>query len=203
MVKTGTLMKRFIFLLVILFGIGCQSESNQGASTTSTNDSGTVVATATQNQPKASTTDPNAPVGSITLEAEKKTGSVGNEVCVGIMVSNFQKILSTQYTLKWDPTILNFAQVRGFNLPLMTTQNFGLVHKDKGLLPCVWIDNSLRGVNLTDGAKIYEICFIPKSGSLGKTSPIEFTETPTPFESVNLDERVLTIVPQSGSVTVQ
>jgi hypothetical protein len=84
----------------------------------------------------------------------------------------------------------------------MTKENFGVQAVDKGIITCMWIDNSLKGVNLIDDTSLYQICFkvVGKSGS---TSAIKFTQKPTPFESVNLEEKLVNIQPVAGSVKVK
>ncbi len=190
-------MKRFILPMVILASVSCASDQNQAAAATEENETAAPAATA---QPK----DPNAPVGTITLMADRQKATEGNEICVPIRVGNFNNILSTQYTVSWDQAVLTYSTVKDFKLPYMTAaNNFGDVHTEKGKLTCLWIDNSLKGVTLADGAKIYDICFVPKKGSAGKSSPIQFVEEPTPFESVNTQEQILSIIPVEGVVEIE
>ncbi|GDX45020.1 hypothetical protein LBMAG24_03470 [Bacteroidota bacterium] len=84
----------------------------------------------------------------------------------------------------------------------MTKENFGVQAVSKGILTCMWIDNSLKGVNLVDDSSLYQVCFkvIGKSGGV---SGIKFTQKPTPFESVNLEEKLVTIQPVSGTIKVK
>lgn len=143
----------------------------------------------------------SAPVVDLTLVAEHKAARAGEDVCINISVADFRNLLSMQYSLLWDPQVLEFEQVQGFNLPYLGENNFGLHRKDKGILTFVWIDNALQGVNLSDGTIIYQICFKVK-GSSGSGSEIKFSPEPTPFEVVDVREQVLGINGVSGSVVV-
>jgi hypothetical protein len=148
-------------------------------------------------QPQVSTLINN----DLTLVAEHKVARSGQEVCVNISVADFNKLLSMQYSLVWDPEVLAFENVQGFNLPYLGENNFGLNRKDKGILTFVWIDNALKGISLADGTVIYQICFKVK-GQIGSGSEIKFSQQPTPFEVVDKSEQVLGLNGVAGSVVV-
>jgi hypothetical protein len=137
----------------------------------------------------------------LTLVAEHQAAKSGQEVCVNISVADFNNLLSMQYSLVWDPEVLVFENVQGFNLPYLGENNFGLNRRDKGILTFVWIDNALKGISLADGTVIYQICFKVK-GQAGSGSEIKFSPEPTPFEVVDKSEQVLSINGVSGSVVV-
>ncbi len=138
----------------------------------------------------------------ITLKMESKDVASGEIICLNVSGSNFRRILSTQYSIQWDPAVLAYSGLTNFKLPYMTKENFGVQAVDKGLITCMWIDNSLKGVNLVDDSSLYQICFkvVGKSGS---ASSIKFTQKPTPFESVNLEEKLVTIQPVAGNIKVK
>lgn len=138
----------------------------------------------------------------ITLKIDSKEVASGEVVCLNVSGTNFRRILSTQYSIQWDAAVLTYTGLTNFKLPYMTKENFGVQAVDKGIITCMWIDNSLKGVNLIDDTSLYQICFkvVGKSGS---TSAIKFTQKPTPFESVNLEEKLVNIQPVAGSVKVK
>ena len=138
----------------------------------------------------------------ITLKAEKKTAAPGSKVCVNISVDNFSKMLATQYSLKWDPKVLEYTGVQGFKLPYLTKDNFGTVGIKKGFLTVVWIENNLKGADLANGAVMYQVCFTVK-GKAGSSSSIAFSPTPTPFEAVNSKEQLAKVSVVNGSVSVK
>ncbi|WP_353483743.1 cohesin domain-containing protein [Haliscomenobacter sp.] len=138
----------------------------------------------------------------ITLKAEKKTASAGSNVCVNISADNFGKMLSTQYTLRWDPKVLEYTGVQNFKLPYLTKDNFGVVGINKGFVTVVWIENSLKGADLPASTPMYQICFKVK-GKAGSSSNISFSPTPTPYEAVNNKEQLAKVLVANGSVTVK
>ena len=111
-------------------------------------------------------------------------------------------MLATQYSLKWDPKVLEYTGVQGFKLPYLTKDNFGTVGIKKGFLTVVWIENNLKGADLANGAVMYQVCFTVK-GKAGSSSSIAFSPTPTPFEAVNSKEQLAKVSVVNGSVSVK
>ncbi|HMQ48572.1 MAG TPA: cohesin domain-containing protein [Saprospiraceae bacterium] len=130
---------------------------------------------------------------------EAKTGA---EICVEVKAQQFQNLLSMQHSVHWDAKILEFIKLSKFGLPAMGNQNFGTHRTKEGILTFAWIDNALKGVSIGDGAALYAICF-KVIGSKGAESSIQFKGEPTAFESVDLEEKLVEIVPKAGKVTVQ
>lgn len=144
----------------------------------------------------------HAQTAGITLKIDTKEASSGEVICLNISGTNFRRILSTQYSMQWDPAVLTYTGLVNFKLPYMTKENFGVQAVDKGIITCMWIDNSLKGVNLVDDSSLYQICF-KVIGKPGSTTAIKFTQKPTPFESVNLEEKLVNIQPVAGLVKVK
>lgn len=190
-------MKKIVLVMVLGACVACKQENPQNNSATST-----VSSSSDLNVQAASASTHNAPAGSITLALGNVSGKAGEQVCLPCSVADFRSILSIQYTLEWDPALLTFQRIQNFKLPGFGEQNFGTPLAAQGKLTCVWIDESLRGVNLPDGSPIFELCFTVNPDAKSKTVPVRFTEFPTPFESVNLQEQVLTISPKNGSIKV-
>ncbi|MDX1665998.1 MAG: cohesin domain-containing protein [Saprospiraceae bacterium] len=140
--------------------------------------------------------------GGITLIAQKMQADPGEEVCMSISASDFQNMLSMQYSLRWDPQVLSFRGIKNFNLPWLGQENFGTHRAGEGILSVVWIDNSLQGVSKENGNALFELCFQVK-GSSGSETPIRFVEQPTPFEAVNLQEQVVGINTVEGRIRVE
>jgi hypothetical protein len=138
----------------------------------------------------------------ITLKAEKAAAKTGETVCLTISAAQFTKMLSTQYTLRWDPKVLEFKELKSFKLPFLSKENFGLQNVKGGVMPIVWIENNLKGATLADNAMMYEVCFVVK-GKAGSKSDLSFSQNPTPFEAINLNEKAAKITVVNGGVTVK
>ena len=140
--------------------------------------------------------------GNVGFEVDEIVAKAGQTACVDVLVSSFQDVVSMQYTIAWDFEVLEFVNVQNFKLPYLGEQNFGTPLAKNGKLTVVWIDNSLRGVNLEDNSPIYQICF-EAIGKAGSKSPVVFTQSPTPFESVSKAEKLLKVDTNNGSITIE
>ena len=192
-------MKYILSGFLLIFLLNCQNNANR--------DIAEAVKSAPQPVQTASnqqTTIPqNNSAGFIELALDVVKSTPGATVCVPMRVGNFQGILSIQHSINWDTKLLKFDHLEGFNLPGLNEQNFGIPLASKGQLTFLWIENSLTPVNLEDGSIIYQVCYqVLDETPKGKVD-IAITPDPTPFESVNFEEKVLEIKPTNGGVEVE
>lgn len=152
--------------------------------------------------PAATATPVVASQPPLKLAGQLKTTSAGQEVCVDVSVANFSMLLSMQYSIKWDPKVLTFKEVRKFGLPYLGTDNFGAHRSKEGVLTFVWIDQALKGTTVADGGVIYQVCFTA-TGKPGQSTYFRFTGDPTPIEVVNLAEKVIGLETTDGGVEIR
>lgn len=138
----------------------------------------------------------------VTMSVGRGSGTPGTTVCVNVSVAGFRKIISMQYSMKWDAQVLEFVGVKDFRLPFLNQENFGLSKAKSGQLTFVWIDNNLKGITLPDGSPAFQICFRLK-GKSGSGSPVSFSPQPTPYEVVNVYEQLLQLVGIKGEIRVK
>ena len=109
------------------------------------------------------------------------------EFCVDVTTKDFTDILTMQFSINWDPALLEFSSVDNFGLPNMDITNFDIVQAN-GTLAFTWeavdgIDcndpNSI-GINVPDGSVLFRLCFIAR-GSYGTISPLSVTNDPVPI----------------------
>ena len=105
-------------------------------------------------------------------------GKVG---CMDIYVKNFNKIVSTQYSVNWNPKELKFKELKDFKLKDLSTNNFGKQLADKGKLTLSWFDQNVKGISLPEETPIYKICFEALANK-GKKSKLIFTQDPIAVE---------------------
>jgi Cohesin domain len=141
-------------------------------------------------------------VGNLTLIAPRLVASSGETVCLDITVAGFQQLVSMQYSVRWDKNVLEFKELKNFQLPSMDGNNFGTNNAQDGVLTALWIENSLKGIAIADGTSIYQICYKVK-GKSGQFSSINFVDKPTPFEAVNTRDEIVGIKGMDGKVTVK
>lgn len=138
----------------------------------------------------------------LTLNAKGGEAKAGGKVCVDVQVRDFNNLLSMQYTMAWDANLLAFTDIRNFGLPGLNGQNFGAHRTAEGLLTFVWIDGTLRGVTIPDNSTIFSVCFDVK-GQAGQAATFRFTDKPTAFESVDVNEELVRINPVEGKVAIR
>lgn len=80
----------------------------------------------------------------------------GEEACVDVTVSNFEDILSYQFSMSWDTDHMTFSGINNIALPEATIDNFTVV-APAGLLFFQWDPGT--AYTLDDETVIFQICF--------------------------------------------
>ncbi len=146
--------------------------------------------------------NPNPNPTDLTFTASDETGNNGETVCLDVSVENFTNILSMQFSMNFDETVLEFDEVTNLNLQDLAPSNFGTTMTDNGILTLSWFDNTnASGVTVPDGTVIYQVCFTI-IGSDGENSPFDFTNNPTVIEVFDGDSNPVDFTGNNGSVTV-
>ncbi len=140
--------------------------------------------------------------GTINLGITGGTAEKGKQSCVAITAKNFKAVVSMQYTIKWDPKVLKFKEVKGFTLPGLNADSFGKHILDKGLLTHSWYDANIKGITKGDGETLYEICY-EAIGSEGSKSAIQIVDAPTIIEIANANSEFFTLDATAGMVLVK
>ena len=191
---------------MILLGLGCQNTSTE-------EDTSGTPATAAADNSSSSTNDdqltgtrqayvpPKANQSPLTLGVANERVKSGEDICLNVQVADFNQLLSMQYSVRWDPQMLQFIKTDGYQLGGLGPEDFGAHRTAEGILTAVWIDDNLQGVTVADGATIYQICF-KAIGAAGQNTEVSFSDGPTPFEVVNLKEEVLDLKGVAGRVTI-
>ncbi|MFN7117046.1 MAG: gliding motility-associated C-terminal domain-containing protein [Saprospiraceae bacterium] len=146
----------------------------------------------------------------LTLIASQETAAkTGDLVCVDYKVVGFDNLTSMQFSVQWDPAILDFVNVQGLeNLVNLAPSSFGtpdMASVGPGKLTVSWsyVDPADPGVDLPDSTTIFQACF-RAIGACEKSTSIDFVDSPTPFEFTNTVKEgfELKVVTESGKVSV-
>lgn len=121
----------------------------------------------------------------LTVAIECAEGEQGEQDCIDLTVSNFEQILSMQFTFNFDPTVIRIDTVQNFGLPEFDDKVN--VSNVDGTITVVWFDPYISGVTLPDGDVLFTICFtyVGTPGDVtdlfidGSTTPIEFGDAVT------------------------
>ncbi|MBP7272956.1 MAG: T9SS type A sorting domain-containing protein [Saprospiraceae bacterium] len=119
-------------------------------------------------------------------------------VNVSLNITGYQDILSTQFSVKWDTTILTYIGANNYNLPGLGSNNFNNMNASQGILTFAWYDQDIQGIDLPDGSTIFSLRFVGKTDGI---SPITIDTVPTDIEVGSLSGILQTVI-QNGEVAV-
>ncbi len=132
----------------------------------------------------------------VEMSVGDETATPGSVVCVPVTVVDFDGIESFQYTVEWDPAILQFQSLNAVALDQIDfVFNAGV-----GTLTISYLSDILnpQPVTLTDGTVAFEICFTVV-GPVGSMSPIDITGSLT---TIDVNSGQVGLIANNGSVTV-
>ena len=127
----------------------------------------------------------------VTIESAQ--GQPGEEVCVNIRVNDFTDVVSMQFGMQWDTTLLEFSQVKNFNLFGLGFSDFSFGNIINGFLGLSWFDISLQGQDVPSGDSLFQVCFDLK-GPMGTIVDITFAQTSIVTEFSKIDSQANTYV---------
>ncbi len=100
--------------------------------------------------------------GQVTFRAIGGESTVGTELYVDIVVSNFIDVAAFQYTINYDTSSLDFFEVVDVNI----TGSLAYNEPSKGEIKINWFSNP--NVTITDETSIYKLKFFTKSKTFSK-----------------------------------
>lgn len=145
----------------------------------------------------------------LTISASNETANEGDLVCVDFNVSGFDDMVGMQFSVNWDPAILQFEDVIVLeNLVNLARSNFGTPNDPNvgaGNLTLSWVSPTPGGpgINLQDSTVIFQVCY-RVVGDCETKSAIRIVDSPTAFDFRNtvVDTFMLTVVTEPGEVKV-
>jgi len=117
---------------------------------------------------------------------------------VDVKAENFQNLLSMQFMMNWDRSVLRLIGVENYGLPDLTERQFGLVEDQ---LIVMWIDLALEGVSVADSATLFSVKFRALSAKDSSIVAITGSQQ-TPIEFIDVNEREVEVVADSSFITV-
>ena len=139
----------------------------------------------------------------VTINVPDVNANSGEQICLDFSLLDFEDIISMQYTIAWDPAVLEFVQVDGFNLPGISSDNFNLLPSQDALV-FTWNDPfAQEGTTVADGTFYTQVCF-NVVGDCNDVSTIQIQSIPTPVEITNADDpgQDIGFLNGQGTVTV-
>ncbi len=128
------------------------------------------------------TTTGDATESWVTFSMGQQTALPGQTVTIPVAVGGFREVNGVQFTLEWDPAVLEFATVGEFGLPGLGAGNFN-PQTVQGRLAFCWEDPAAGSQTLDRKTVLFVIQFAIV-GKPGTASALEFADVPTPRKAI-------------------
>ena len=138
--------------------------------------------------------------GKVMLAVESGTILPGSNRAVPVVVSGFNNVTTAQFSLKWDPALLEFVDVSNFGLEGLSKGDFNLESAAEGLLSISWDDPNAVGVSLENESVVFATEFTA-IGDEGSVPKIEFVDEPT-IREVTVDFEPVEFFTNNGSIQI-
>lgn len=127
-----------------------------------------------------------------TLRLGSATAMSGDQICLPMRVTDFADVKGLEYDITWDPTLLQFVEIRNLNLTELDPSDFNTTDASAGQIRKAWITSVPDGVSLPNNTAIYELCYnvIGSSGNTANISISNVVSDPT-------------IITRNGQVNIQ
>lgn len=100
----------------------------------------------------------NQCLSDVTLIGNTQNASCGTQVCIPFTVQNFTDIGSIEFSLSYNPAVLEFSEVKNFaDLPAFSEGNTNNIAP--GNFRVLWFNNNIENSSLADGTVLFELCF--------------------------------------------
>jgi len=108
--------------------------------------------------------------------------AIGTSLNMPLTVTDFNAIMGLQFSLNWDPNILQFQGISNFNSTInLNTGNINTQNASMGELNFAWHDDAVTGINLSDGEALLFLQF----------SVIDDQSTSIAFSDINTQQLVV------------
>ena len=137
---------------------------------------------------------------SAALQVHMGNGTIGQgrELLVPVTVTNFQDVLTMQFTMSFDPNVLHFLGTVDYGLPNYNASKFGTSLAHEGLITTVWFNSF--GHTSADGTTLFQMRFL-MVGSQSDQSSFDLAAGPTPLEFVDSSFQPIDVIFQPGHIT--
>ena len=129
----------------------------------------------------------------------------GEIIEIDFHVDNFTNLILAQFSINWDPAVLEFVQVRNINADvngLSESGSFNLVDFiDEGKIPFVWFEPTTNPESIPDGALFFTLAF-EVIGAPCQSTLVAITGDPTEIEVAEDNKVEVGLISNDGTVSV-
>ena len=144
--------------------------------------------------------------GGFQFIATDSLAQTGDTICMPINVRGFNRVISLQFGLEWDTSVIKLVELKNDVLP--PSQFGGVDQQSDSTASFLWVDDSLVGQTLSNDTTIYGLRF-EVVGPMGTSSPLHFTTIPGTVNEIEVvaknsmgQEEEIPFILIDGSVTV-
>ncbi len=145
------------------------------------------------------------PPESLNLQISNATVSPSESFCVDVLVDNFTEIVSLDYSMGWETTLIEFQSITNFGVTGLDIADFDLTRANQGILKLNWASETFRGETLNNGTVLYSICFkVKENAPLGFCNTIFFSDIPEPIRAVtrNSNGNPISVTDQGNDICI-
>ncbi len=127
----------------------------------------------------------------------------GDTLVFPVTVSDFEKVVSLQFSMKWDAEVIEFVAFERVDLNNIEA---GVTQAANGSLRISWFPQSGESETLPDLSTLFLLKFLPK-GEVGDQTPVEITNQPIAIQVVKASDipgvfNFVALEDGTGSVTI-
>ncbi len=138
----------------------------------------------------------------IALSTDGMTVESGQTIDVPVRVNGFTDVIAMQFSVRWDPTVLEFIEIKDFDLPSSSGDlNFNTNNSFNGILTFLWFDQSAEGIDKPGDAIIFNLSFLV-IGQPGDTTTVAIANDPALIEVVDINGEMSYTI-DNGLVTIE
>ena len=106
------------------------------------------------------------------FNVECANGAIGDTVCIDVTAQNFNNIVSMDYAIVWNTSVLQYIGVGiSFGIPEISASNFNYnTTLKKAFLS--WSTNNSSGITVPNNTALYTLCF-KVIGAVGSSTSVE------------------------------
>lgn len=116
----------------------------------------------------------------LTLSFPNIVADPDEQVDVDLTVENYSQIINIQFTMRWDPEIVEFVEMTDTNFMDKSSLFVNEGNAPLGFIQLLWTDFTLGGESLDDGDALVKMKF-KVIGDKGDTSWLEISDDPVMF----------------------
>ncbi len=133
---------------------------------------------------------------------EDLTAETGGPISVNVRANGMSSLVGIQFSVNWDPEVLEYTGVSNIVLEGAPEQNFNRTQLDSGRIGYLEADLSLLGFDLPDSVVLFSLDFMPRTNN-SEVTEISFGEIPLRFSGMDVANNRIDTLTANGTLTLE